>query len=84
MKEALGLVASIVLIGLVLWSALTFTVAMFVTGQIGWLIVGWFAIPVTVIVWPILLGAWWTWPFYIALVVAGGTASWADVLGGRR
>ena len=61
-----------------LLSMVSFTLAMLAEGEIGWLAVGWFAGPVTVIVWPAILGAWWTGWFYGVLVVAGGFAMWGQ------
>lgn len=61
-----------------LLSGVTFTIAMLATGEIGWLVVGWFAIPITALVWPAILGAWWSPWFYVVVVLGGGVAAWAD------
>lgn len=52
-----------------LWSMVSFTLVMLGDGSVGWLLLGWFALPVTAVVWPAVLGSWWTWPFYLLLLV---------------
>lgn len=52
-----------------LWSMITFTLVMLGEGSFGWLLLGWFALPITAVVWPAILGAWWVWLFYVIVAV---------------
>lgn len=79
MKSALGLLAAIALAALGLLSIVTFSVRMLAEGELVWLIGGWFAGPVTIIVWPAVSGLPWAGWFYGVLVVAGGIGIWAGI-----
>lgn len=78
MKSAARLVTAVVLGALGLLSIVTFSVRMLAEGELGWLVVGWFAGPVTMIVWPAVSGLPWAGWFYVVLVLAGGVGAWAE------
>lgn len=71
MRGFAKLLGLIVVFGVFVVTAVTFTATMLATGNILMLLAGWFAIPVTVVVWPALAGVFWagySWTvvYYIA------------------
>lgn len=71
--KLLGLIA---VFGAFVVTAVTFTLSMLATGNIVLLLIGWFAIPITVLVWPAMAGALWIPVYYVALVLGMAFFAW--------